>query len=156
MTTAIGRKSDSDFASHILGNMLNMDEYGLFERFGIFLVKSAVRNKCNSASNTTSGEWCVGGQRATLHRVPKFHVKHRNFYDRKEMWGKRYFFCSKYIHGKRWFKCRSFWGRNCWADTRVGQKCFLICKFIVLRKLGDVTQAETQQGCDKGKIEQAR
>ena len=92
MTTAIGRKSDSDFASHILGNMLNMDEYGLFERFGIFLVKSAVRNKCNSASNTTSGEWCVGGQRATLHRVPKFHVKHRNFYDRKEMWGKRYFF----------------------------------------------------------------
>ena len=54
-TTAIGRKSDVDSASLVFGNMLKKV---CFHVSGTPPVKSALRNKCDKASNMTSGEWC--------------------------------------------------------------------------------------------------
>ena len=54
LTTAIGRKSDVDFAPLVFGNMLNTV---CFHVSGTSPVKSTVPNKCNNASNITSGEW---------------------------------------------------------------------------------------------------
>ena len=55
LTSAIGRKWDVDSASLVFGNMLNTV---CFHVSGTRPVKSAVRNKCNKASNMISGEWC--------------------------------------------------------------------------------------------------